>query len=118
MQKLPETSDGKRGDACAKKRDRPDKKEESHSLSAVTSGVTKPCSLVEDAMRLSLDDALANPSTGSSRLFHYQPMTKTPDLDEPQKVTNHTATTTIPQLLGKKTYLKTPNGMYDFIYNT
>ena len=29
-----------------------------------------------------LDDALANPSTGSSRLFHYQPMTKTPDLNE------------------------------------
>ena len=39
-------------------------------------------------MRSSLDDALANPSTGSSRLFHYQRMTKTPDLDELQKVTN------------------------------
>ena len=30
-------------------------------------------------MRPSLDGALANPSTGSSRLYHYQPMTKTPD---------------------------------------
>ena len=43
--------------------------------------------MVEDAMRSSLDDALANPSTGSSRLFHYQPMTKTPDLDELPKAT-------------------------------
>ena len=39
-------------------------------------------------MRSSLDDALANPSTGSSRLFHYQPTTKIPDLDELSKVTN------------------------------
>ena len=43
MQKLPEASDRNRGDACAKKRDCPDKKEESHSLSAATSGVTTPC---------------------------------------------------------------------------
>ena len=35
-----------------------------------------------------LDDALTNPSTGSSRLFHYQPMTKTSELDELPKVTN------------------------------
>ena len=35
-----------------------------------------------------LDDALANPSTSSSRLFPYQPMTKTLDLDELPKVTN------------------------------
>ena len=42
---------------------------------------------MEDSMRLSLDDALSNPSTGSSRLFHYHPMTKTPDLDELAKVT-------------------------------
>ena len=41
-----------------------------------------------DAMRPSLDGALANLSTGSSRLFHYQPMTKTPDLDKLPKVTN------------------------------
>ena len=39
-------------------------------------------------MRSSLDDALANPSTGSSCLSHDQPMTKTPDLDELSKVTN------------------------------
>ncbi len=39
-------------------------------------------------MRSSLDDALANPSTDSSRLFHHQPMTKTPDLDKLPKVTN------------------------------
>ena len=36
-------------------------------------------------MRPSLDDTLANPSTGSSRLFHHQPMTKTSDLDPPTK---------------------------------
>ena len=36
----------------------------------------------------SLGGALANPSTGSSSLVHYQPMTKTPDLDELPKVTN------------------------------
>ena len=41
-----------------------------------------------DAMRASLDGALANPSTGSSRLFHHQLMTKTPDLDKLPKVTN------------------------------
>ena len=35
----------------------------------------------------SLDDALANSSTGSSRLFHYQPMTKTLDFDKLPKVT-------------------------------
>ena len=35
-----------------------------------------------DAIRPFLDDALANPSTGSSRLFHDQPMNKTSDLDE------------------------------------
>ena len=39
-------------------------------------------------MRLSLDDALANPSTGSSRLFRQQPMTKTLDLDKLSKATN------------------------------
>ena len=33
---------GKRGNACIKKGP-PDKKEEAHSLSAVTSGVTTPC---------------------------------------------------------------------------
>ena len=39
-------------------------------------------------MNPSLDGALANPSTGSSRLFHYEPMTKTPDLDKLPKATN------------------------------
>ena len=60
-------------------------KEESHSLSAATSGVSTPRSFLltgGDAMRPSLDGAFANPSTDSSRLFHYQPMNKTPDLDE------------------------------------
>ena len=38
-------------------------------------------------MHPSVDGELANPSTGSSRLFHYQPKTKTPDLDELPKVT-------------------------------
>ena len=44
--------------------------------------------MVEDATRPSLNDALANPSTGSSCLFHHQPMTETPDLDKLPKVTN------------------------------
>ena len=39
-------------------------------------------------MRPPLDDALANSSTGSSRLFHHQPITKTPDLDNLPKATN------------------------------
>ena len=63
-------------------------KVDSHSLSAVTNKVTTPCKLVEDAMCSSLDDTWASPSTGSSCLFHYQPMTETPDLDELPKVTN------------------------------
>ena len=50
-------------------------------------------------MRSSLDDALANPSTGSSRLFHYQPMTKTPDLDKLPKVTNMSQKLYIPNTL-------------------
>ena len=37
----------------------------------------------------SLDSALANFSTGSSRFFLYQPMTKTLDLDELQKRLTH-----------------------------
>ena len=40
-------------------------------------------------MRPSLDGALANPFIGSSRLFHNQPMTKKPDLDELPKVINN-----------------------------
>ena len=46
MQKLPEASDGKRGDACAKKRPS-GQKEEALSLSAVTSGVTTSKSLLQ-----------------------------------------------------------------------
>ena len=48
-------------------------KKGSRSLSVVTIGVTTPKSfliVVEAAMRLSLDDALANLSTSSSRLFY------------------------------------------------
>ena len=46
--------------------------------------------------------ALASPSTGSSCLFHYQPMTKTPDLDELPKVTN---TLLKLYILNKDTYI-------------
>ena len=52
-------------------------------------------------MRSSLDEGFANPSTGSSRLFHYQPMTKTPDLDELPKVTNASQKLYIPNTLLK-----------------
>ena len=80
MQKLSEASDRKWGNACAKKRDCPDKRK-NLTLSAATSGVSTPCKLEENNMRLSLDDAFATPSTGSSHLFYHQPMAKTPDLD-------------------------------------
>ena len=66
MQKLPEALDGKMGQRMRKEKDR--------SLSTVTSGVTTSKSfllLVEGSMRPSLDDALANLSTSSSRLFCY-----------------------------------------------
>ena len=52
-------------------------------------------------MRSFLDDALVNPSTGGCRLFHYQPMTKTPDLDELPKVTNTSQKLYIPNTLLK-----------------
>ena len=52
-------------------------------------------------MRPSLDEALANPSTGSSRLFHHQPMTKTPDLDKLPRVTNASLKIYIPNTLLK-----------------
>ena len=58
MQKLPEA---------------PDRKKESHSLSAVTSGVTTPkpfLLVVEGSMRPSLDNMLASLSTSSSCLFY------------------------------------------------
>ena len=78
MQKLPEAPDRKRGDACAKEEPSRQKKE-AHAVLAVTSGVTTPKSfllLVEGAMCPSLDDALANLSTSSSRLFYQRPTTK------------------------------------------
>ena len=72
MQKLPEAPDRKRGDACTKK-EPTWRKKEAYSLSAVTSGVTIPKSfllVVEGAMRLSLNDALANLFTSSCHLFY------------------------------------------------
>ena len=50
-------------------------------------------------MRLSSDDALANPSTGSCHLFYYQLMTKTQDLDELPKVTNTSQKLYVPNTL-------------------
>ena len=73
MQKLSEAPDRKRGDACAKEKEPSWQKKESCSLSTVTSGVTTPTSfllVVEGATRTSLNDALANLSTSSSRLFY------------------------------------------------
>ena len=73
MQKLPQAPARKRGGACAKKRNLPDKRKNLIPLSAVTSGVTTPkyfLLVVEGAMRSSLDDALANISTSSNRLFY------------------------------------------------
>ena len=73
MQKLPEAPDKKRSDACAKEKELSRQKKESHSFSAVTSRMTTPKSIllvVEGTTCLSLDDALANLSTSSSRLFY------------------------------------------------
>ena len=44
MQKLPEASERKRGNDCARKRDRPDKR--TLTLSAATSGVPTPRSFL------------------------------------------------------------------------
>ena len=52
-------------------------------------------------MRPSLNDALANISTGSSCLFHHHPMTKTPDLDKFPKATNTSPKLYIPNTLLK-----------------
>ena len=43
MQKLPGASDRNRGDACAKKRDNPDKRRNLTLFSAATSGVPTHC---------------------------------------------------------------------------
>ena len=48
-----------------------------------------------------LNDALANLSTGSSRLFHYQPMTKTQDLGELPNAINTSLKLYIPNTLLK-----------------
>ena len=78
MQKLPEVPDRKRSDTCAKK-ESSRRKKEARSLSAVTSGATTSkylLLLVEGAMCPSLDDALADLSPRSSRLFYQRPTTK------------------------------------------
>ena len=78
MQKLPETPDRKRNNACTKK-EPSQRKKKANALSAVTSGVTTPKSfllLMEGAMRPSLDDALANLSISSSCLVYQWPTTK------------------------------------------
>ena len=65
MQKLPEAPDWKRGNACAKKRNRRNKKKESCSFSTVT--IPKSFLLeVEGTMHQSRDDALANFSISSN----------------------------------------------------
>ena len=70
MQKLPEASDRKRGDACARKRDRLDKKEETLSFYLFQQRPAECQHLANwwrtPCVRL-LDDPLANPSTGSCR---------------------------------------------------
>ena len=76
MQKLPKAPDKKRCDACAKPSRQ---KKEACAFPAVTSRVTTPkyfLLLVKGAMRLSLDDALADLSTSSSRLFYQWPSIK------------------------------------------
>ena len=52
-------------------------------------------------MCLSLDNALANPSTGSSYLFHHETMTKTPNLDKLPNATNMLLKLHIPNTLLK-----------------
>ena len=70
MQKHPEASDGKRGDACAKEKGPSRQKGEVHSLSAVTGGVTtskSPLLPVEDHVA-ALKRHVGKPITRSSRL--------------------------------------------------
>ena len=78
MQKLPEVPDKKRDDACAKKEPSQQEKE-ACSLSAVTSVMTTPkyfLLLVEGAMHPSLEYALVNLSSCSSRFFYQRPTSK------------------------------------------
>ena len=97
MQKLPEASDRNRGDACAKKKDRFDK------MRNLILFQQRPaeCQHLDRSCQLLGDSSLANPSTGNNRLFHHQPMTKTPDFDELQKVTNTPQKLYIPNTLLK-----------------
>ena len=75
MRKLPEAHDKKRGHSYVK-RELTRQRKETRSLSAVSSEVTTPfLLLVEGTMRPSLNDALANLSTCSSRLFYQRPIT-------------------------------------------
>ena len=73
MQKLQKPLTGIWRTHAQKKKEPSRRKKWSRSLSAVTSGVPTPKSfllVVESAMRLSLDDALANLSISSSHLFY------------------------------------------------
>ena len=68
------------GDACAKKRNRPDKRKK-HSLSAVTVGLKTPIGflLVEDPVSV-LCDTVVDLSSSSSRLCYQQLTTKITEL--------------------------------------
>ena len=75
MQKLPETL----GRRMRKEKEPSRQKKNFRSFSTVTSGVTAPKSfllVVEGTTRSSLDDALANLSTKSSRPFYLRFTTK------------------------------------------
>ena len=68
-----------KGAMHAQKKESSRRKKEACTLSAVISSVTTPKSfllLVEGAMRPSLDDAVDNFSTCSSRLFYQRSTTK------------------------------------------
>ena len=74
MQKLPEASDRERGDACAKKRNRPEKRKNVvliQQWQAEWQHLDLVLLMVEGAMRPSNGDVLANLSTSKSRLFYY-----------------------------------------------
>ena len=73
MQKLPEAPDRKWEWRMRKEKKPSRQKKESRSFSAMTNGVTTPKTFlqgVESAMCPSVDDAFANLSTSSSRLFY------------------------------------------------
>ena len=99
MQKHPEASDRKRGDACAKKRDRPDKRRNLILFQQRPAECQHLANWWRTPMRPSFDDSLANPSSGSSRLFHHQLMTITLDLDKLPKATNTSLKIYIPNTL-------------------